>query len=105
MSRRINGSLTSFEVTGSAREDQAATVGARALATQRNERDVYKVRLRCRDQFILMENGIRPVLSCTLVLSDDVPDYVPPPVAGLARGAGLFIALSLAVRICVLDLR
>ena len=52
-----------------------------------------------------MENGIRPVLSCTLVLSDDVPDYVPPPVAGLARGAGLFIALSLAVRICVLDLR
>jgi hypothetical protein len=29
----MSGSLTSFEVTGSAREDQAATVGARAGET------------------------------------------------------------------------
>ena len=33
MSLRIGGSLTSFEVTGSAREDQAATVGVRARET------------------------------------------------------------------------
>jgi hypothetical protein len=37
MRRRISGSLTSSEVTGSAREDQAATVGARAR--QRSERE------------------------------------------------------------------
>jgi hypothetical protein len=33
LSRRISGSLTSFEVADSAREDQAATVGARARET------------------------------------------------------------------------
>jgi hypothetical protein len=33
LSRRISGSLTLFEVTGSAREYQAATVGARARET------------------------------------------------------------------------
>jgi len=33
LSRRISGSLTSFEVTGLAHEDQAATVGAHARET------------------------------------------------------------------------
>jgi len=33
LSRRISGSPNSFEVTGSAREDQAATVGTRARKT------------------------------------------------------------------------
>ena len=33
LSHRISGSLTSFEVTGSAREDQAATVGPFARVT------------------------------------------------------------------------
>ena len=45
LSRRISGSLTSFEVVnGTAREDQAATVGACSRESV-NERDVYKVSL------------------------------------------------------------
>ena len=47
MSHRISGSLTSFEVTGSSREDQATTVGVCARETARTSatitKSVYKI--------------------------------------------------------------
>jgi|SRR6185437_2514721 len=50
VSRRISRSLTSFEITGSAREDQGTTVDARARETARTSatftKSVYKTRVR-----------------------------------------------------------
>jgi len=52
VSRRISRSLTSFEITGSAREDQGTTVDARARETARTSatftKSVYKTRVSLR---------------------------------------------------------
>jgi hypothetical protein len=62
MSRRISGSPTSFEVTGSERKDQAATVGARAYETALTNATVYKIGLQtsCRKPFLCSRKGLWP---------------------------------------------